>query len=115
MVSVGYIRLFERITVLRTLSSVFGLSDKTLHMGFKERENERTYKVFSTVYRPKRVTRNFRDRCLEVVILKPHYCHRVEHSLKCMETYFVPLISALKRIWKLVTKRSLMDKETFSI
>ena len=35
---------------------------------------------------------------IEVIIFETHYRYRVEHSRKYMETYFVSLISALKRI-----------------
>ncbi len=37
--------------------------------------------------------RNFKDRKFEVIILKIHYCYLVQHSLKYIETYFVPLIN----------------------
>jgi len=57
--------------------------------------------------RQKRVTRNLGDWEFEVIIFETRYRYRVEQSRKYMETYFVSLISASKRILKLLTERSL--------
>ncbi len=61
--------------------------------------------------RQKRVTRNLGDREFEVIIFETRYRYRVEQSRKYMETYFVSLISASKRILKLLTERSLIYNE----
>ncbi len=61
--------------------------------------------------RQKRVTLNLGDREFEVIIFETRYRYRVEQSRKYMETYFVSLISASKRILKLLTERSLIYNE----
>jgi hypothetical protein len=44
--------------------------------------------------------RHLHDREFEVIILKNHYCHLVEHSRKFMETYFVLLTTVTDRTYE---------------
>ncbi len=48
--------------------------------------------------RQKRVTRQLADQEFEVMIFESRYSYRVAHTRKYVETHFVSLISALKRV-----------------
>src|SRR3990167_9296430 len=64
-------------------------SDSTLYCKVAARRGTSSSSSSLTIYQLVRVTRNLNDREFKINILINHYCHVIEHGLKCRETYFI--------------------------